>query len=179
MTNMKHLRKKKGVLDIEFMISIMVFLTAIAFVSFSLVNNIPKLHQESLSQDIKSKAFQISELLMFDQGWPTNWNTLLPDQDGQVNRLGLSGGNRYFLDSEKVTKLNTYCTIPGKYDKIKDLLGLDFRNEVSIEIHDTDLIVKMDCKPPVTSQVRPKATITRIAIDSATNKILIMTVSVL
>ena len=176
---MKYLPKKKGVLDIEFMISIMVFLTAITFVSFSPVSNIPKLHQESLSQDIKSKAFQISEILMFDQGWPTNWTTLLPNQDSQVNRLGLSGGGRYFLDSAKVTALNTYCTVPGKYDKIKDLLGLDYSNEVAIEIQDTDLIVKMDCKPPVTSQVRPKATITRIAIDSATSKMVIMTVSVL
>ncbi len=169
---------KKGVLDIEFMISIMVFLTAIAFVSFSIISNIPKLGQESLSQDIKSKSFQVSELLLFDQGWPSDW-TLAQLQAGQVQRLGASNGTRYFVDTAKVVALNTYCAVPGNYDKVKDLLGLDYRNEVSMEIKDIDMAIRLACGPAVTSQVRPRASVTRVGIDSATNKILLITVSVL
>ncbi len=168
----------KGTLDIEFMVSVLVFLTAISFVSISVINNIPKLHQESFSQDLKSKSFQISELLMFDAGEPPGWGGV-----SQAKRLGLSNGTKYYLSSAKISALNAYCNDAvnkaANYDKIKDLLGLDFTNDIIIDIKDLSSVSKLACGPEATSTIRPKATITRIGVDTQSSSILMMMVSVI
>ncbi|MBI4171089.1 MAG: hypothetical protein HY514_05295 [Candidatus Aenigmarchaeota archaeon] len=164
----------KGTLDIEFIISVLVFMTTITIVSISIINNFPKLHQEIFSQDLKAKSFQISELLMFDRGEPTNWDTLPVTS---VKRLGLSNGTKYDISPEKVSALQGYCTA-GNYAGVKDLLGLDFRNDVSIEVRDIDLgTVVLDCRPAAVSEIRAQATITRFVLMA--NESMKMTVAVL
>ncbi len=163
----------KGTLDIEFVISVLVFMTTIAIVSISIINNFPRLHEETFSQDLKAKSFQISELLMFDRGEPINWDTLPVTS---VKRLGLSNGTKYDISPEKVSALQGYCT--GNYAGVKDLLGLDFRNDISIEIRDIDLgTAVLDCRPAAVSEIRAQATITRFVLMA--DESMKMTVAVL
>ena len=169
--------QRKGVLDIEFMLSIFLFLTVLSFVSFTLINTIPKLHQETFSQDIKSKAFQVSEMLLFDSGWPTTWESGGIDD---VKRLGISNGKRYYLDSDKLTTLRSYClpaSMQVNYEKIKKLFGLDYRNDISIEL--SDGVTDINCGPTVISRTRAKAMITRMGVDDSTSRVWIIMVSVL
>lgn len=163
----------KGVVDIEFMVSIMVFLTVIAFVAATIVGSVPKLNQEAFSQDIKSKSFQVSELLLFDKGHPDLWTVL------NVGRLGLSNGTRYYIDPAKVLSLRTLCT--ADYARVKDLLGLDFRNEVILQVEDvlTPTPLDLNCTPAVISEIRPQATMTRVGIDPATNRLKFLRVTVI
>jgi hypothetical protein len=166
---MKITGRKKGVLDIEFMLSVFVFLTALSFVLITLVSNIPKFHQDTVSQDIKAKAFQISEMLMFDQGWPTDWT------GSTAKRIGLSEGSRYILNSSKIDNFVSLCI--NDYSRVKNMLGLEYNNDIVIEIN-TGGTTKI-CKPAAVSTSRSKATVTRLGVDSSTKNISVMTVSVL
>ena len=62
----------KGIAELEFIISVFVFITTISFVTFLIINNIPILHGLSASESLKSKSYQYSELLLFDEGVPMN-----------------------------------------------------------------------------------------------------------
>jgi len=167
------MRARTGLIDIEFMVSIMVFLTVITFVVISILNNIPRLHQETLSQDLKSKSFQLSELLLFESGWPPNWDT---EPVGNVDRIGLSNGTKYYMELTKMAQLESFCSTD--YGSVKDLMGLDFRNDIIIEVVDLSSTVLLTCEPAVVSQIRPIATTMRIGLNSL-NGILIMRVSIL
>jgi hypothetical protein len=168
--NSIHGKASKGVMDIEFIVAIVLFLTVLSFVSLTVIGVMPKLHQETFSQDIKSKAYQISEMLLFDTGIPTDWATP-PKSINNVQRLGLSNGTQYFLSTAKMTELNTYCNNPNNYAGFKDLAGLDYVNDAILNI--TELgnpnNIKVYCKPKAVSQTRAKATITRFALDDSKN----------
>ena len=105
----------KGVVNIEFVLSILVFLSTITFVSFIVISNIPYIHHESISEHIKSRAYQVSYLLLFDEGHPTDWN------ENTVAKLGLSNGNPYELDEDKIADLNDLCG--SDKNRTKELLG--------------------------------------------------------
>lgn len=167
------MNSRKGVLDIEFMLSIFIFLTVLSFVTLTVINNIPKLHQEVLSQDLKNKAYQVSEMLILDEGSPKNWSGGIDN----VKRIGLASGKKYLINNSKIQTLQSYCSNnQANYEKIKYKLGLDFRNDVSIEM--TDYVNKIDCKPPVISTRRTKAVITRIGVDDTTKRLWIITVAI-
>jgi hypothetical protein len=57
-------------------------------------------------------------------------------------------------------------------------MGIDFSNDIVIQISGAGTSL-LDCRPPVASQIRQKSSITRLGVDTSTNQIDIMTVSVL
>ena len=171
----------KGVVDIEFMVSILIFLTVLTFVTFSVIGLFPRLHEEAFAHDIRSKAFQVSELLMFDRGEPTDWDTAATI--GDVKRLGFSTGGNYTLDRNKINKLNTFCSDPSNYAALKSLLGLDYTNDIIIDIKEPPgpgSAILAACQPLVVSQVRSKTSIVRLGVDSSDKtKIIEMAISIM
>ncbi len=116
-----------GIAEVEFVISVFVFITTVTFTSALIVGNIPLFHDSSVFETIKSKSYQYSELLLFDEGYPKDWNW------GTVERIGLSSGKRYFVDESKMTELNTICNSPNGYNFTKSQLGLDYTREIKVE----------------------------------------------
>jgi hypothetical protein len=174
--NFKNKKRSKGIVDIEFMVSIIVFLTVLTYVTFAVINLLPRLHQESFDQDIKSKVFQISELLMFNEGEPADWQTkpLLDD----VKRFGFSSGGNYSMDVSKITKFDQYCS--ANYAKVKDLLGLDYTNDILVDIKIVGNGAISQCHPLAISTVRTVTTIVRLGLDSSnSNNVIEMTVSIM
>lgn len=94
----------KGIVNIEFVLSVMVFLSTVSFVTFVIINNIPTMHHEAVSDHIKARAYEISHMLIFDTGNPANWD------ESNVRKIGLSSGKPYELSSEKITNLNDLCS---------------------------------------------------------------------
>ena len=148
----------KGIIDIEFIFSVMIFLTTITFVTFIIISNIPLFHREAVNEDLRARAYEISELLLVDKGYPENWDA----PNIAAERLGLSGGGRYNLSSDKITELKSMCQT--SYENVKTLLGHDYRNDVTIEIIDSGNNHLLECLPPVITTVRPKFQITRFAV---------------
>ena len=167
--------RSKGVIDIEFIVSALVFLTTIIFVTFLIISEIPTFRSGAFSDDLRSRAYETSQLLLFDEGEPANWQTL--SDVNQVRRLGLSSGSRYGTSSSKISKLNEFCSTISGYQSVKGLLGLDFRNDVRINVTDASGALA-SCGPGVTGLVRPQAQITRFGVLS-NNNVMAMTVSIL
>ncbi len=172
---------RKGIVDIEFVISILVFLTVLTFVTYSVIAMIPRLHQVSFNQDIKSKAFQLSELMMFDEGEPKDWGTnAAVTTIDDIERMGFSSGRDYSLDTNKISKFNAFCNAPGNYAKMKDLLGLDYTNDVLVDIKIIGGATVASCHPVAVSNVRARTTLVRLGLDSANpSTVYEMTVSVM
>lgn len=159
----------KGIAEIEFIISVFVFITSISFVTVLLINNIPLFHNSAFTEGLKSKSWQFSEMLLFDQGYPKDWQT---KQFNEVRRIGFSSGSRYFIDQNKLSGMNAFCLDPNTgYNGIKQLLGLDYRNDITIEASYLDdspvLAAKKVCGPAVQTESRPQFQITRLGILDA------------
>jgi len=93
----------KGITNFEFVLSLFVFLSTISFVSLTIVNRIPNLHEDSIGDEIKVQSFVVSELLLFDQGDPAQWS------NETVRRLGFSNGTRYVIDQKKLDNFSIVC----------------------------------------------------------------------
>jgi len=149
----------KGMLDIEFIVSVFVFMIAVSFVLLTLTGSLPKMHQETLSQDIQSKAFQVSEMLVGNEGWPYDWNSNV----ASATRVGLTNGTKYRIDSQKIQALASLCA--ADYSRAKALMGIDFHNDVAINMDAIDSPSSFECMPGATSTVRSSASVTRLAVD--------------
>lgn len=137
----------KGQLALEYMISFSAFITLVALIYLQYSANIPNFIHEINKEDSRSKAYQISELLINDPGEPSNWD----DNPGSTERLGLSdeASNKLNLISlDKIITLNTSCN--NNYQDIQKWLGLN----QSFSIHFYNITgdgarqILLDCNPP-------------------------------
>jgi len=160
---------RKGVADIEFTLSVIVFLSIITFVTFVIISNIPLLRSESYNNDLRARAYEISQLLMFDTGEPANWT------NATVKRLGLSSGERYSVSMDKANNLSALCSAPGGYQAVKSLLG---QNLTDVRINITAPGANVQCGPQITRTSRTEFSITRIGMINATNATMTMAVSI-
>lgn len=104
----------RGSVNVEFIISVFVFLTTISFITITIINNIPAFRYISISEINNAKAYAISEILLFDEGYPSTGLTWWDVSRGYTNvadiqRIGLSSGKKYFLSRDKILALNNIC----------------------------------------------------------------------
>ncbi len=155
----------KGALDIEFILAAFVFLSTIVFITLSIIGKIPVLQEKSLSENLQSTSYQISEILL-TKGYPENWAALNIDS---VARVGLESED-YVLDPAKVSSLADHCT--NNYNKLREKMqGSDF----TIIINGSVLV--LNCEPQVVSLLRPRFVTTRHAVYNG--ELVDMTVAVL
>jgi hypothetical protein len=161
--------RSKGILDIEFILSVFVFVSTVSFVVImAVISNIPLLQQLSVTEDLRSRNYQISEKILFTEGSPSNWDS------NTVTSIGLSTGQMYALDLNKINNLSILCT--NNYNRVKNLLGLDYENEMILNISYIDGSQILSCRPNFLSK-RIESRIDRIGvIDGAPAR---MSVSVL
>jgi len=118
---------KKGILDIEFILSVFIFVSTVSFVVIMVIlGNIPGLQQMTIFEDMRSKNFQISEKLLFTEGYPVNWD------ENTVTSLGLSSNDYYVMDMNKISNMSNLCQ--NNYQRVKDLLGLSYQNDIYVNI---------------------------------------------
>ena len=147
-----------GVLDIEFILSSFLFLTTIIFIALTVIQTLPILQEKSISENLQSVSFQISEILL-SEGYPQNWDDPSFEIE-DVGRIGLESAD-YILNSAKVDKLRGFCD------------GIDNYRKLRSKFHDNDVIIIINgtteiliCEPPVVSLLRPQFVTIRHAIYS-------------
>ena len=160
----------KGFQEVEFIISVFVFITTISFVTIVIINNIPLFYNIALTENLKAKSFQFSEILLFDEGYPKNWNSM---QLSGINRIGLSVGQNYFIDKQKIDKLSEFCSLPNNYKIVKSKLGIATERDIIIQVSYIDgsaVSTSIDvCKPSVTSRIRQQFQTTRFGLLNTAN----------
>jgi len=156
----------KGQLTIQYLASFIFFLGLVIYIYFSYSANLPAYVEEVGKEDVRSKAFQLSEILLNDAGDPSNWYTC--GSPGCVNRIGFSDENSNktnLISEQKTDALNSFCNVPQNFEVIQQKLALDepFSIHVFIVSQDSgqrNLI--MDCISPDFPKTSINATVKRV-----------------
>ena len=136
----------KGQLTLEFMASFIIFIIFIIYIYSQFSSNVPLFIEEIGKENKRSKAFQISELILNDAGEPANWNN-----PSSAKRIGLSyeGVNKTnLLSYDKIASLNTYCQ--SNYYSLKKKIGVEenFTIQFNSISSDGSRVNLLRCFPP-------------------------------
>lgn len=100
----------KAQLTMQYLASFIFFIGLIVYIYFAYSANIPKFIEEVEKEDLRSKAYQISEVLLNDPGHPSDWDRLT---DNEIQRIGLSHelfNKTNLVNISKVDRLNFLCS---------------------------------------------------------------------
>lgn len=159
----------KGVINIEFFVSVAIFLSTIFFIVMSIVNSIPQFHNEAVLSSLRAKTFGASQILLLDEGSPRNWQTR---PLSAVNRFGFSTSRKYIISRAKIDRLAVLCT-PGNYPAIRNILVGDPNLIVTINVTDLETGTQyLYCSPTAATLVFPKSSVKRYAVlDTNGNRV--------
>ncbi len=132
----------KAQLSFEYYISLIIFIVFVTYLFFQLLNYAPNYFNEVKLQRLRSEAYQISELLVNDAGYPDTWDS------GDAKRLGLldqSQNKINFLSWNKITKFNDMCK--SSYISIRNLLGAEDNLKILLVDKNTQSSL-IDCSAP-------------------------------
>lgn len=121
---------KKGQLSVDFYVALVIFLGFLAYITFQLFQTVPESSANVKEETIRIDAYQISELLINNAGYPLNWE-IQPLAD--VKGIGFSDPAKNmtnYLLRAKLDRFNTICQTPTGYQDIKKIL--EIRNEMTI-----------------------------------------------
>ena len=115
--------KTKGQLTIQYLLSFIFFIGLIVYIYFAFSSNIPKFLEAIEKEDARSKAYQLSEFLINDPGYPIDWENQPVDS---IKRLGLSdedSNKTNLLLNSKVNRFFQICA--SNFSKIQEKLALN------------------------------------------------------
>lgn len=161
----------KAVVNVEFFVSVIVFVSTIFFLIISIVSVIPQFHEGSALISLRSRSFAVSEALLLDEGAPRNWDSA---SAGSIKRIGLSTKEKYVLSLKKIDKLKAMCD--ADYENVRNLVAGDPKYAVTIKVTDVDTDPEnpyMECAPSAISAVLPKSVIRRYAVLENGNKVIL------
>lgn len=108
----------KAQLSFDFYFSIVVFIIFVSSLFFKLITFLPLYSEEITSQRLRSEAFQLSEILVNNVGYPGNWYA----DAANVKLMGLS----------EETKNKTNLVSLSKITALKNLCQSDFNKVLKI-----------------------------------------------
>lgn len=148
----------RGSTTIEFIISVGIFISAVIIVASEVTYTLPAQHENAVQQKIMNKAYQISEILMFTEGWPKNWDSL---DSSQISFIGLTADEKYVLNKTKIDAINHKCS--NNYRNISNLLTQNKKMSFFMNITSGGSQM-LYCGPPVDSLFSNTYSLTRYAI---------------
>jgi len=129
---------------VEFLTSIIIFITFVGYFSLQILIFIPSYINEIKGEGLRSEAFQVSELLINDPGQPLDWNINFANAK-RIGLLDQTQNKTNLLSGSKISAFNSSCQ--QNYDNVKNLMGID--NDFSL-IMISGSETKISCSPPVT-----------------------------
>jgi hypothetical protein len=145
----------KGVVNVEFILALLVFVTTLVFITTATLSSIPNIHEQAISEKLKTNIYSVSEIIMFDKGYPENWDSTT------VQKIGLSSGQPYILSIDKINNLSELCR--NDYQKMLSALNLENYN-IIINITRDDGTNILYCKPRAVTMIRPTFYMKRTAV---------------
>ncbi|MBI4019595.1 MAG: hypothetical protein HY364_05070 [Candidatus Aenigmarchaeota archaeon] len=142
----------KGMLDIEFILAIAIFIGTASFILLTINSRIPFLEEESDFNNIIAESYRISDMLIYGSG-TRNWEILLASNPEAVETIGLSSGKRFYLSEEKLSTLDSFCNPPVAANFVKLTSMLTSGGGVGIQVTDQSGNVLVFCPPPAIAGV--------------------------
>lgn len=153
----------KGQLTIQYLASFIFFIGLIIYIYFSYSANIPRFIEEVEKENVRSKAYQLSEILVNDPGYPVDWNKAETDSlrigfsDHNVNKTNL-------ILLSKVYEFQNEFDCTNGFDKVQKCLALDkpFSFYIFNVTDDGEREPLLECVPSMFPMTTINATIKRI-----------------
>ncbi|MFH0949231.1 MAG: hypothetical protein V1802_01975 [Candidatus Aenigmatarchaeota archaeon] len=124
----------KGITNIEFIVSVFVFLSTITFITTFIIGKVPALHHDAMIDTAKLNSYTLSQILILDKGFPDSWDST------NVKTIGLAI-QPYNLSSAKILEIKELCT---NITRMRELVG-----DVVINITYIDGGQVADCKTSI------------------------------
>ncbi len=107
----------KGQFTVEFIIAVVSFIVIVVYVMNFVGREVPAYTSRHASDELRTRAYQISEVLIFDDG---DWD----DIPLEASHIGLSSGY-HILNKTKIEKMGTLCATEDGYKKILSTLNIN------------------------------------------------------
>ena len=116
---------RKGQLAADFYVALIIFTGFLAYITFQLFQIVPASSSNLDTESARIEAYQLSELLVNDGGYPSDWHdtTKYPSVT-DIKRIGLSDSTKditNYLSSPKITRFKSLCS---NFNDIKALLDI-------------------------------------------------------
>lgn len=164
--------KIKAQLTIQYLASFIFFVGLVVLIYLSYSTNIPRFVEEVNKENTRSKAYQLSEILVNNPGEPKDWNNF---PKTQIKRIGLSDHNTNktnLILKSKIDKLHEFDCYTN-FKEVQDKLALNRSFSIFIfNITDNgnrDLLY--NCSPLVSPKTGINATVKRITAMNNNGKI--------
>lgn len=163
-------------MTVEYLISFIVFVGLIGYIYVSYSSNIPSYIIDVEKETSRSRAYQLSELLINTPGEPENWYQLSSDQIKRIGLLDENLNRQNLISSNKTERLNNdfSCSTEASYSQLQKKLGMEgeyFSIIVSEIDNSGNRNLLYACISP-SSVVRPiNTTVTRIVAFNDTKSI--------
>ncbi len=164
--------KIKAQLTIQYLASFIFFVGLVVLIYLSYSTNIPRFVEEVNKENTRSKAYQLSEVLVNDPGQPIDWNNL---PKTQIKRIGLSDhttNKTNLILKSKIDKFHDFDCYTN-FKEVQDKLSLNRSFSIFIfNITDNgnrDLLY--NCSPLVFPKTGINATVKRITAMNNSGKI--------
>lgn len=125
----------KGQFNIEYLVSLAIFIVILVFVSSQVAQVVPRLHSESTSNQLDAKGYRITDTLIKTNGEPDNWESSTPKSIGLAKEP-------YILSDAKITAFKNLCS--SNYNLVRSIFGFRPGSDFEITIASGDAIL-MDC----------------------------------
>jgi hypothetical protein len=135
----------KGQLSIDYVVALIVFIGFTSYIAFQLLSIMPNYSREVKLNDLRSEAYQISNLLINDYGLIedgglfADWERIADDgfvdntEVQKLKRVGLSlSDETNHLSSEKVDALEKICQRSDWYTHMKMWMDTEYRMSISV-----------------------------------------------
>jgi hypothetical protein len=156
--------KIKAQLTIQYLASFIFFVGLVVLIYLSYSANIPRFVEEVNKENTRSKAYQLSEILVNDPGHPINWNSV---SESNIKRIGLSDhytNKTNLILWDKVYKFKQEFDCYNEFEKVQNRLALNKSFSIFIfNITDNgnrDLL--FNCSPSAFPKTGINATVKRI-----------------
>jgi hypothetical protein len=157
---------------VEYLIAFVIFVTFVGYFSIQILKFVPEYLNQIRSERVRAEAYQVSEILINDPGYPINWNI------GNVQRLGLSDETKNLTNFLSANKINAIgdemnpCK-PG-YDNIKKWLASDYDFSITLTRKSPSEAILINCHPSVTAARATNTTIRRaFSFDSGYGELIV------
>ncbi|MCX6821438.1 MAG: hypothetical protein NTW30_01535 [Candidatus Aenigmarchaeota archaeon] len=167
--------KIKAQLTIQYLASFIFFIGIVVLIYISYSANIPRFVEEVNKENTRSKAYQLSEILINDPGQPANWNDSSVSKD-QIKRIGLSDhstNKTNLILKSKIDKFDSTFNCDTNFKEVQDRLALNRSFSIFIfnitENGNRDLL--FSCSSPVFPKTVINATVKRITALNNNGKI--------
>ena len=114
----------KAQLSFDFYFSLIVFVMFVSSLFFKFVTFFPFYSDEIANQRLRLEAYQISEILINDAGYPGDWYKDVPN----AKRLGLSDETKNktnLVSISKMAALDDLCKSESGYNRVLALLDIN------------------------------------------------------